>query len=55
MSPGAGSLPLPLTLSRVVAALVKEQEASLAKGLSTAGAVVPGRDTAARRSRGVVT
>lgn len=55
MSPGAGSLPLPLTLGRVVAALVKEQEASLTKGLATAGAVVPGGGLASRRGGGVVT
>lgn len=56
MSQGEGSLPLPLTLSLVVAAaLVKEQEASLAKGLAAAGAVMPGCGLAARCSGGVVT
>lgn len=55
MSQGEGSLALPLALSLVVAALVKEQEASLAKGLIAAGAAMPGRGLAARRRGGVMT
>lgn len=56
MGRGEGSLPLPLTLSLVVtAALVKEQEASLAKGLAAAGAVMPGRGLTTGRGGGVVT
>lgn len=56
MSQGEGSLPLPRTLCLVVAALVKEQEASLAKGLAAAGAAMSsGGGLAARRGGGVMT
>ena len=55
MSRGEDSLTLPLALSLVVAALVKEQEASLAKGLVAAGAVMPGCGLAARCRWGIVT
>lgn len=55
VSQGEDSLTLPLALSLVVAALVKEQEASLAKGLVAAGAAMPGCGLAAWRRRGVVT
>lgn len=56
MSQGEGSLPLPLTLRLVVAALVTEQEASLAKGLAAAGAAMSsGGGLAARRGGGVMT
>lgn len=55
MSPGEVSLPLTLVLSLVVAALVKEQEASLAKDLAAAGAAMPGRCLAAWHGGGVMT
>lgn len=49
------SLPLSLALGLVVAALMNQQEASLAKGLVTAGASVVASGLAAGRSRGFVT
>lgn len=55
MSQGEDSLPLALVLSLVVAALVKEQEASLAEDLAAAGAAMPGRRLAAGHGGGVVT
>lgn len=48
------SLPLSLALRLVVAALVNQQEASLAKGLVAAGALVAASSLAAGSSWGVV-
>ena len=55
MSQGEDSLSLPLAFSLVVAALVKEQESSLAKGLVAAGAAMPGCGLAAWCGRGIMT
>lgn len=48
------SLPLSLALRLVVAALMNQQEASLAKGLVATGASVAASGLAAGRSWGVV-
>lgn len=55
VSQGKRSLPFSLVLSLVVAALVKEQEAFLAKGLTAAGAAMPRGGLVARCSGGVMT
>lgn len=55
MNQGEGSLPLSLVFNLVVAALVKEQETFLAKGLTAAGAAMPRCGLAAWRRGGVVT
>lgn len=55
MSQAEDSLALPLALRLVVAALVKEQEASLAKGLVTAGAAMPDCGLAAWCRWGIMT
>lgn len=55
MSQREGSLSLPLALCLVVVALMKEQEASLGKGLATVGASVLASGRAAWCGGGVVT
>lgn len=55
MSQEEGSLPLPRALSLVVASLVNEQEASLAKCLAAVGAAMPAGGLVAWSGGGVVT